>query len=635
MERIGLEPGTEVGGYRIVSPLGAGAMGAVYRAVDGDGNVVAFKVLHAHVAADADMRARLGREIAALRRVDHPAVAHLLDAEPDASEMFIVTELVDGPTLEAEIADGGPLGPTDLYELADQLADALVAVHGAGVIHRDLKPSNVLISPEGPVLIDFGIAHGLEDARMTSVGFVMGTPGYLAPELIDRGDPSPATDWWGWAAMLVYAATGRAPFGVRPLDAVIARAHSGDPDTAGLGPVTTAALRGALDANPARRWSAERVVEALRVAADRGDVPGTSWSGLGGYGSLAAGAAGAAAAHQGATSVVKDAPQGTEVVGPDHAQQDQGYPPSPHEDGTQVAAWGAAGGAGTGTSVMPAYQSPDRQQPQQMPPSYGPGHASPHGQPGPYDQQGRYGEPGPGEHPYQPGPPAGFDPVLPGYQQGGGDRGYVPPSVPHRTLAVLALAVPFVIAGATFPGRTVVALLVAVVLCRIVGISHSSLHGRREQRGVRASDGVQAVLRGPWHVVRALLTTIPSLLVAASAVVVLCGPVWWLLQTDRLVIGSNGSGGGTAPDGGNEPWVYAIVLGVAAFLTAVLLWFGPVTSLARHGARVALNVVAPGWVGTLVLVLLAALASWLFLGAVLDGRVVEWSPLQPPPRFDR
>lgn len=620
MERIGLEPGTEVGGYRIVSPLGAGAMGAVYRAVDGGGNVVAFKVLHAHVAADADMRARLGREIAALRRVDHPAVAHLLDAEPDASDMFIVTELVDGPTLEAEIADGGPLGPTDLYELADQLADALVAVHAAGVIHRDLKPSNVLISPEGPVLIDFGIAHGLEDARMTSVGFVMGTPGYLAPELIDRGDPSPASDWWGWAAMLVYAATGRAPFGVRPLDAVIARAHSGDPDTAGLGPVTTAALRGALDANPARRWSAERVVEALRVAADRGDTPGTTWSGLGGYGSLAPGAAAAV----GATQVQGPPPAGTEVLGAPvgapavGAERYDGW----SDDGTQVGSW-----EGTGTSVMPV--TPDQQQPpRQMPPSYGPGGA---GQPQHPGQQGPPVQPG---QPGEPGQPQGFDPVLPGYQ-GGPERGYVPPPVPHRPLAVFALAVPFVVAAATFPGRALVGLLAVVLVCRVVGISHSSLHGRREQRGVRASDAAQAVLRAPWHVVRAVLATVPSLLVAASAVVVLCGPVWWMLTTDRLVIGSNGSGGGTAPDGGNEPWVYATLLGVAALLAAVLLWFGPVTSLARHGARVVLRTVAPGWVGTLVIVLLAALVGWLFFGAVLDGRAVEWAPLQEPPRFDR
>lgn len=611
MERIGLEPGTEVGGYRIVSPLGAGAMGAVYRAVDGGGNVVAFKVLHAHVAADADMRARLGREIAALRRVDHPAVAHLLDAEPDASDMFIVTELVDGPTLEAEIADGGPLGPTDLYELADQLADALVAVHAAGVIHRDLKPSNVLISPEGPVLIDFGIAHGLEDARMTSVGFVMGTPGYLAPELIDRGDPSPSSDWWGWAAMLVYAATGRAPFGVRPLDAVIARAHSGDPDTAGLGPITTAALRGALDANPARRWSAERVVEALRVAADRGDTPGTTWSGLGGYGSLAPGAH--PPAHPDATQVQGPPPAGTEVLGAPAAAVGFGKDPYGAGDGWADEATQVAARAGTGTTVMPVTPAAEQQPPRQMPPSYDP--ARP-------------------EQPYQPGPPPGFDPVLPGYQPGA-ERGYVPPPVPHRPFAVLALAVPIVLAAATFPGRALVALLVVVLICRIVGVSHSSLHGRREQRGVRGSDGVQAVLRAPWHVIRAVLATIPSLLVAASAVVVLCGPVWWLLVTDRLVIGSNGSGGGTAPDGGNEPWVYATLLGAAALLAAVLLWFGPVTSLARHGARVVLGTVAPGWVGTLVVVVLAVLLGWLFLDAVLDGRAVEWAPLQAPPRFDQ
>lgn len=594
MERIGLEPGTEVGGYRIVSPLGAGAMGAVYRAVDGGGNVVAFKVLHAHVAADADMRARLGREIAALRRVDHPAVAHLLDAEPDASDMFIVTELVDGPTLEAEIADGGPLAPTDLYELADQLADALLAVHAAGVIHRDLKPSNVLISPEGPVLIDFGIAHGLEDARMTSVGFVMGTPGYLAPELIDRGHPSPSSDWWGWAAMLVYAATGRAPFGVRPLDAVIARAHSGDPDTAGLGPVTTAALRGALDANPARRWSAERVVEALRVAADRGDTPGTSWSGLGGYGSLAP------SPHPDATQVQGPPGAGTEML-------DSYGAAGGAADQAGQAAQGAAR-AGTGTTVMPVHPAAE-----QRPAAYAPG---------------------PPERPYQPVAPPGFDPVLPGYQPGA-EGGYVPPPVLHRPVAVLALAVPVVLAAATFPGRAVVALFGMVLLCRIVGISHSSLTGRRAQRGLRGSDGVQAVLRAPWHVVRAVLATVPSLLVAASAVMVLCGPVWWLLVTDRLVIGSNGSGGGTAPDGGNEPWVYATLLGVAGLLAAVLLWFGPATSLVRHGARVALGTVAPGWVGTLVVVVLAALLGWLFLDAVLDSRAVEWAPLQAPPRFDQ
>ncbi|WP_139122981.1 serine/threonine-protein kinase, partial [Cellulosimicrobium cellulans] len=240
----GPAPGSDVGGYLIGARLGSGAMGSVHSAHDGGGNLVAIKLLHAHVDRDAAAqgRERLRREALALRRLRHPAVAQILDVELDGPEAFIVTELVDGPTLEDEIAERGPLDAWDLYELADQLAAALEAVHGAGVVHRDLKPSNVMIASRGPVLIDFGIAQALEDARVTSTGLVMGTPGYLAPELLEGASPSADTDWWGWAALLAYAATGRAPFGVRPTDVVLARARSGRPDLAGLGPVTAGAL---------------------------------------------------------------------------------------------------------------------------------------------------------------------------------------------------------------------------------------------------------------------------------------------------------------------------------------------------------------------------------------------------------
>ncbi|MFI2705019.1 protein kinase domain-containing protein [Cellulosimicrobium composti] len=270
----GPAPGSEVGGYLIGARLGSGAMGTVHSAHDGGGNLVAIKLLHAHLDLDtaAQGRERLRREALALQRLRHPAVAQILDVELDGPDAFIVTELVDGPTLEDEIAEGGPLDPWDLYELADQLAAALEAVHAAGVVHRDLKPSNVMVSSRGPVLIDFGIAQGLEDARVTSTGLVMGTPGYLAPELLEGAAPSVDTDWWGWAALLAYAATGRAPFGVRPTDVVLARARSGRPDLAGLGPVTAGALAGALHADPARRLGPTEVVAALRHAADSGDA---------------------------------------------------------------------------------------------------------------------------------------------------------------------------------------------------------------------------------------------------------------------------------------------------------------------------------------------------------------------------
>ncbi|NLF06019.1 MAG: serine/threonine protein kinase, partial [Actinomycetales bacterium] len=213
MERIGLAPGSEVGGYRILAPLGSGGMGAVYRAADGGGAEVALKLLHPHVGADPDARERLRREVAALQRLRHPAVAAVLDAEADSTEALIVTELVAGENLTDHVRAHGPLAVDELVSLADGLHDALSAVHTAGVVHRDLKPSNVILTSDGPVLIDFGIAQGLDDARLTSTGIVLGTPGYLAPELLDGAEPTEDSDWWGWAAVLAFAATGREPFG--------------------------------------------------------------------------------------------------------------------------------------------------------------------------------------------------------------------------------------------------------------------------------------------------------------------------------------------------------------------------------------------------------------------------------------
>ncbi|WP_250447964.1 serine/threonine-protein kinase, partial [Actinotalea sp. C106] len=253
MERIGVAPGTEIGGYRVVSSLGQGGMGAVYRAVDGGGAPVALKLLHPHLGADPEARERLRREVAHLQRVRHPGVARVLDAEIESSEAFVVTELVDGPDLAAHVRRHGPMPDAELADLADQLREALTEVHGAGVLHRDLTPGNVLISPRGAVLIDFGIAQAAEDPRVTSVGMVVGTPGYLSPELLEGGEPGEAADWWGWAAVLAFAATGRPPFGHRPVQSVLARAREGRPDLEGVPPRTQATLRAALAGAPSAR----------------------------------------------------------------------------------------------------------------------------------------------------------------------------------------------------------------------------------------------------------------------------------------------------------------------------------------------------------------------------------------------
>ncbi|HEX5332080.1 MAG TPA: serine/threonine-protein kinase [Cellulomonas sp.] len=273
MERIGLEPGSEIGGYTIVAPLGSGGMGTVYRALDGGGSPVALKLLHPHVGADPVARDRLRREVLALQRLHHPGVAAVLDAEADSTEAFLVTELVAGDDLEDVVRRHGPLDTRELHELAAGLYSALTAVHEAGVVHRDLKPANVLVTDSGPVLIDFGIAQAADDARVTTTGLVVGTPGYLAPELLDDAEPTAHTDWWGWAALLAFAATGRAPFGLRPLEQVLARARAGQPDLEGLGPITTRALRGALAPAPRDRLLPPEVVAALADAARYGDEP--------------------------------------------------------------------------------------------------------------------------------------------------------------------------------------------------------------------------------------------------------------------------------------------------------------------------------------------------------------------------
>jgi len=273
MERIGLNTGDELGGYRIVAPLGSGGMGTVYRAQDAAGNPVAIKLLRPLPGGDTDARARLAREVAALQRLRHPGVVRVWDAELDSSEAFVVTELVDGPDLEQFVRDHGPLDRKLLAQLAAALYDALEAVHAADVVHRDVKPANVLMTSQGPMLIDFGIAQAGDDARLTQIGLVAGTPGYLAPELLDGADPSAASDWWGWAAVLAFAGTGRPPFGSGSTPAVLARVRSGLVQLGGLPRASAVALRAALAADPAYRAAPQELLGALRVQAESRDEP--------------------------------------------------------------------------------------------------------------------------------------------------------------------------------------------------------------------------------------------------------------------------------------------------------------------------------------------------------------------------
>ncbi|MEO7745968.1 MAG: serine/threonine-protein kinase [Actinomycetota bacterium] len=252
-----------LGPYRLLHRLGEGGMGVVHLGLDRAGRAVAIKVLRAHVAHDPDARARLRREVSSLLRVRHPLVAEVLDADVDGDLPYVVTRFVPGPGLDTVVKDEGALSAARLTVLGRGLSQALGAIHAAGVVHRDLKPGNVLVLDGQPVVIDFGIAHVADDVRLTSVGLVMGTPGYLSPEVIDGEPVGTATDWWGWAATLAFAASGRPPFGRGPMDVVIDRVRRGQCDLDGVDRRLQPLLVAALDVDPARRPGADEVLHAL------------------------------------------------------------------------------------------------------------------------------------------------------------------------------------------------------------------------------------------------------------------------------------------------------------------------------------------------------------------------------------
>ena len=258
-----------IGGYQLLRQLGAGGTGTVYLAQDPAGNEVAFKLLHSFLGSDVSARKRLAREAATINKVRSQAVARVLDLETEGADAFIVTEFISGPTLAQDVKEAGPWSGEDLVDLAERLASALQQLHEAGVIHRDIKPGNIMVSSRGPVLIDFGIAQAAGDERLTSTGLVTGTPGYLAPWVLDGASPDAASDWWSWAAVLVHAATGRPPFGDGPIEAVLARVRTGNPDVRGLAPSVQRALRSALAPTRSPIDSAQ-VTELLRRGIDEG-----------------------------------------------------------------------------------------------------------------------------------------------------------------------------------------------------------------------------------------------------------------------------------------------------------------------------------------------------------------------------
>ena len=509
----------KLGPYRLQERLGEGGMGAVYLARDRDKRPVAVKVLHSRVAAEPTARRRLAREVEAMRRVQSPFVAEVLDADVDSKFPYIVTRYVPGQTLDHSVREHGPLSPAALERLARGLAQALVAVHAAGVVHRDLKPGNVMLRSGDPVVIDFGIAYtGADTSRLTQTGMFMGTPGYLAPEVIEGQPSSEASDIHSWGATLAFAATGRPPFGTGSFENVFYRIVQGHADIDGIPAPLAQLVAAALSRDPRRRPTASWLCQQTGAPGLTAGPP--MLTGAAQAATMAPGHGAAHGAAAGSSAVNGAAASGVAANGALLAQGAQVGGLAPHSLNTGAPYQGTPDLARPRPLPQPAGAQrirpadyADVLPPVQYQPSRPPAPAGPGGYgPGAYGP-GSYG---PGQY----GAGAGY-PAVPGQDTAGrpdaprtadGESRAQPPPFMGLALivAAVALAVLLPVAG------TIISLAV-ITLLRAADRSSSALSVRRSARGPSVTDVLVGVLTAPWSIVRSLLTTV---LVAPLAAVV-------------------------------------------------------------------------------------------------------------------
>ncbi|MDX3838754.1 serine/threonine-protein kinase [Streptomyces europaeiscabiei] len=264
MQPLDVGEPTVVGPYRLLGRLGSGGMGRVYLGRSAGGRTVAVKIVHPHFALDEEFRARFRREVDAARRVGGSWTAPVLDADPEASVPWVATGYAAGPSLAAAIADSGPLPPHSVRVLGAGLAEALSAVHALGLVHRDVKPSNVLLTVDGPLLIDFGIARATDGtASLTSTGVSIGSPGYMSPEQILGKGITGAADVFSLGAVLAYAATGQSPFPGDSSAALLYKVVHEAPRLDGLEGDLRDLVEHCLSKDPATRPAPDEVARAL------------------------------------------------------------------------------------------------------------------------------------------------------------------------------------------------------------------------------------------------------------------------------------------------------------------------------------------------------------------------------------
>jgi serine/threonine protein kinase len=470
-----------LGPYRLVRKIGEGGMGVVHLGLDTEGREVAIKVLHPHVAADLKARDRLTREVETMRRVRSPHVAEVIDAELVGGQPYVVTRFAPGSTLEDTVLTDGPLEAREVIKLAQGLCQALVAIHAADVIHRDFKPSNVMMVNGEPLVIDFGIAHLVNATRLTQTGMFVGTPGYLAPEIIRDSDITQAADVHALASTVFFAATGAPPFGTGTFEAVCFNIMEGRAQLDKAPVWLRGWLSRALQVDPSARPGAKELLRMARAL----DPSVTTFN-----------------------EASFDGPTGTKRMGSGTRVMDSYSDLLPPVEYAKPA------------PPPPAPRRQETPQRQEKPPPYVPAPVSARA---PRPDQRVAGYPAP--------PPTSPSQVRP-YTPPPAPRQYTPPAERKRylfgaqltgllllvTLVALTVMMP-VMAGA-------VAVALALVL-RLGEYLFGDLVKRRQMRGSSAADPLLTLVGTPWALVKSALVTAVHVPLALLFGVCVWGVLHW------------------------------------------------------------------------------------------------------------
>ncbi len=485
-------PSMLVGGYTLLTKIGEGGMGIVHLARRDDGPRVALKVLRPHIVGDDEARQRLAREVGSLRRIRSRWVAEIVDADPWAPVPYVATRYVPGLSLHDHVREEGPIAGADLLWFAGCLAEGLASVHDAGVLHRDVKPSNVLMEGRTPILIDFGLARVADDPKLTHTGWLLGTPGYLAPEILYGDDATPASDVHSWAATVAFAALGRSVYGRGPAMAIMDRVRRGEHDLAGLEGPLRDVVAAALEPDPADRPTLDAVLTWLRPQTTR---PGPL---------LAAPPTVRNRLAQSFDESLRLAGEGT-----DDSDDNPNDSDDDSDDDTVEQ------------EPVPTLVQPHP--PVAVPPG------------------------GPAPPPAAPPPaaaPAAFQP--PPVALAPGPWLDLPAPTPlgerlRRHTLVVAGCLLAGAAAAAFPWPTLAVVLVATWLLRSGSLAASAAGHRRRQRGRRWYDGVQVLVNAPWHLLQSIPATLLLVLWAAGLATSAGLICYAAAATDVVTLGVSGA----------------------------------------------------------------------------------------------